>query len=506
MTPGWRFERRDDDQLLVAGEGVGASETIEVRFPVHTANLTKEYELFAEFTDGSVALYTGHFHVATEEPAASDAGDEAEFLRRVELVPAAGERVVVQGVATRGPTVWGGAHVDGTYAYVGTIEPLETDSMIALLDPGAPPWLLERMRDLLPAFFAEYADRFGEALPWKPMVLFSFHDLEVSGLQSGGGTLTGLIQMSVTGGAWREATPDSSEHLVHLIAHEAAHLWNGQIHAYGDPADSWMHEGSADALANALLLRHGAIDEARLSERRTEAINLCARGLRDGSLSTAGERRRFSDYYACGSTIAIWSAAATSAEDAPDRLFEIWRRLFEISASAGGDYDRQTYFSALRELGASAESTARLEAFIDTHHTDPVGALGELFSSVGIELERPERPAESLRRSWAATALQHLMAAACDGRYSFQHEGLRLRTAPMEGCGPFQRELRVVAIEGHPVRQEGDLALAAARRRCERQQPVSLELESEPPAHVPCPSPPPVEPAPLAFPRPSGAS
>jgi hypothetical protein len=504
-TPGWRFEREGDDQLLVAKDTSYAADTIEVRFPVFTEHLPKEYELFGAFSDGSVAVYTGHLYVTTrdEPPHAEDESrgepDDAEFLRRVELVPRAGENLVVQGRVSAERLVWDDPHGDGTYVYFGGIEPLETDAMIAVVDPGAPGWLVEQMHRMLPTFFDEYTTRFGEPLPWKPVVLFGFVDVDRPGLSSGGGTLTGLIQMSATGHAWHEATPDSSEQLLYLIAHEAAHLWNGQLHAYDDSADSWMHEGSADAFAELLLRQSGAIDDARLAERRSDALNLCARGLGGGPLADSLRRSEFDNYYSCGNLIAVWSVAATGDPGDADRLYALWRTIFAGADPADGSYDRETYFAALGKTGATAERVRRLRNFIDAEHPDPVEALVELFAAVGVELGLPERPPVSGRRPYAAAVLQQLMDDAC-GRHSFHYEGGRLRTAPLEDCEPFSRELRVVKIEGHAIREDGDLAHAAARRRCGADGAITLGLEDGASVRVPCPDAPATLPRPLAFP------
>ncbi|MDX1388306.1 MAG: hypothetical protein R3344_03905 [Acidobacteriota bacterium] len=497
VTPGWRFDRVGEDQVLVADQGA-LSDTIVVRFPVYTENLPKEYELFAEFTDGSVAIYTGHLYVTTAD-APADGADDAVFLQRLELVANDGEKIVVQGIVGEDRVVWEDPHGDGTYVYFGGIEPLETDSMIGIVDPGAPRWLVEQLNRMLPAFFAAYTERFGEQLPWKPIVLFSFVDIDRPGLSSGGGTLTGLIQMSATGHEWHEATPESSEHLLYLIAHEAAHLWNGQLHPYEDSADSWMHEGSADAFAELVLLDAGAIDSNRLAERRTEALNLCVRGLRDGSLATSNQPGRFQNYYACGNLIAVWSVAATPKASGSD-LYGIWRALFARSDPEEGSYDRATYFAALEAAGVAPGRIRDLQELIDSEHRDPAARWIEFFGDVGIDLEVMERPIPSLRRRYASAALSHLMAENCDGHVSYYNERDRLRTAVMEDCEPFRDELKIVAIEGYPM-EDGDLALEATHRRCGEGEAVTVGLEAGGTARIPCATPPPPEPPPLRFPQ-----
>ncbi len=501
VTPGWRLAREGDLQVLVAEPGAEADRVV-VELPVHTEPIPKEYELFLSFTDGSVALYTGHLYVTTSPPEVSE--DEAAFLRRLELIPRPGEKLVLQGRTLAGRTTWEDPHGEGTYIYFGTIRPLETPDMIGIIDPGAPPWLVRQMREMLPRVFALYTEGLRGPLPWKPVVLFSFEDRDVPGLSSGGGTLEGLVQMSAVGSGWHQATPDASEQLLYLVAHEAAHFWNGQLHTYHGMADSWMHEGSADAMASLVLSHLGFIDEARLGQRWNRALNACARGLRDGSLSSSLHRQQFDNYYVCGEMIALWSVAAvsgTSSETASplDELFRVWRTVFEASGPDGGHYSRDTYMRALASLGAGEPDIEALRAFIDTEHDDPSAALIAFMGRVGLELQTPDRPLPEQRPEWAAALLQHLMSTNCGGRFSFNREGPWLHSSALVGCDPFSRELLIVAIEEHGP-GDGDLAFHAGAQRCSEGLPVTLGLQDGTQVPVPCKVAPPPQPAPLAIP------
>ncbi|HXV76798.1 MAG TPA: hypothetical protein VD788_10810 [Candidatus Polarisedimenticolaceae bacterium] len=482
-SPGWRLDRRGDDQTIVAGPDADRRRLV-VEFPQHTDELAKEYEFFAEFSDGSVAVYTGHLYLTDEPPPRPGAEDDADFLVRVELRPRDDEQIVVRGRTARGRTVWDDPEGDGTYVYFGGIEPLETDAMIAVIDPGAPPWLRDELGRLLPEMFARYTTEFGSRLPWKPVVLFSF-DGEGSGLSSGGGTLTGLVQMSARGSAWYDASPDAAEHLLYLIAHEAAHLWNGQFHPYRDDSDSWMHEGSADAFAELALLRSGTIDAARLAERRTEALGRCIDGLRGVSLRESGTSGRFDNYYGCGNVLALWSVAALGDAGEPDRLFDLWRAVF-AHADDDGRYDRQSYFDALATLGVEAERVGELREFLDTVHADPAAAIRALLARAGLRLVPLDRPVPSRRRARATAAVAHLMRAACDGWYSFYTEWPSIRSATSESCEPFRAELRIVRLEGHGIADDGDRGYDAVAERCRAGLPVRLGLDGGGAVSVPC--------------------
>ncbi len=496
VTPGWRLGREGNNQFLVADV---ATDEIVVEFPVYTEHLPKEYEFFRTFTDGSLTIYTGHLYVTTDPPPPKDTEDDAEYLVRVELVPKDGEHVVVRGNLVDERTTWEDPAGDGTYVYFGTIEVLETDAMIGVVDPGTPDWLVEQLNRLLPKMFEIYADGFSEPLPWKPMVLFNFEDIDKGGLSSGGGTLSGLVQMSAIGNEWHGATPQSSEQLMYLIAHEAAHLWNSQLHGYVDGGDSWMHEGSADAFGELALLRTGTIDAKRHAERLTEALNLCVAGLADGALHDSGERRQFKNYYSCGHIIAVWSVAAVGGSSDLDGLFDVWRGVFALSSPDDSRYDRDSYFRALESLGVEADRIERLRAIVDEELDDPAAGMMEFLASAGIDTMIADRPAPAMRREHAAATLQHLMGRACEGRYSFNRAWPVLRTFSIEGCAPFDRALRVTGIQGYQVDTGGDRALEATAQRCRAGRPVTLELEGGETTRTPCTEPPELPSPPLAF-------
>jgi hypothetical protein len=104
------------------------------------------------------------------------------------------------------------------------------------------------------------------------------------------------------------------------------------------------------------------------------------------------------------------------------------------------------------------------------------------------------------RAARAGLALQHLMADACGGRYSVRNEGHLMRTGVIEGCEPFDRELAVVAIEGHEIQSAGDLGFYSMAARCARGEVVAVSLEDGSDAELPCGAEPIVPPAALAFP------
>lgn len=217
VTPGYRLERDGGlEVLLAAGE---PARVVRVRFPVFDEELTREYEFFRRFSDGSVALYTGHL-------LASPAGDPPEtacddcLVRRFELVPPPGTSVVVGGRRSARRLSWTDESGRGTYAYFGAIRPVASDDVISVIDPGLPGWLEARTREAIPRLFALYRDRLSAAPPTRPVVLFDYKAGEGDGYSSGGGTLPGLIQLGVEGRAWERESASALEQLLHFLGHD----------------------------------------------------------------------------------------------------------------------------------------------------------------------------------------------------------------------------------------------------------------------------------------------
>lgn len=319
LTPGYAFGRDGDAQTLVLAPGAAAADTIVVEFPRNTDTLERDYELFNTFTDGSVALFAGHFAVKVNGDATID---------RVRVTAPPGQHAIGQD-----------------YVYVGTLKPVIHEHMITILDPGLPRWLARTLLDYTPRVLEVYADRTGHALPGKPLVLFSYdpsaHRRDVNGSRIGG-----QLQLRALGDGWVEDDPYAVRAALHLIAHEAAHLWNGYVSDAAANTAPWMHEGAADAFADAALVELGIVDERQLDAIRTDSLNDCLAGRRT--------------HYTCGRMAAWWTERATGD------LFAFWGALLERARANGDGYDADDYFAVLAERGATPGSVEALRDFVNS--------------------------------------------------------------------------------------------------------------------------------------------
>lgn len=480
-TPGFHFAREGDRQLLVADSGAGPVRRLDVTFPTFAEPLPKEYELFIAFSDGGTALYTGHFNARVL--AAGDSG-APRYASHLSIIPTAGQRALVKGRVVDGAVTWADTTGEGTYIYLGPAAPIETGTVLAIVDPGMPPWLETMASNRLPELFDDYTRSFGLTLPWKPTVLYAFRDTTTPGLSSGGGTLDGLVTLTLTGEAWKEATPDAREQAFALLAHESFHFWNGQVVANDpSPGGAWIHEGSADAMAGLMALEYGIVDSARARAVQQLLLNRCVGAMARGPTSTALARGQVRQVYDCGFVMALWTGLAVRRANGAGTLVTFWRRLLQDAVANGRHYDQARYFGVLRAMGVDSATVATMQAFVG--ETPDIDAAIASFQRLGARLRAMETPPDAADQvGYARDAFAAVMASACK-RVSF-YSGVPIRTDAIAGCAPFAEAMAVDRIEGLKVADEGARIYDLVRDACAKSGTVRLDTTDDREVQAPC--------------------
>jgi hypothetical protein len=168
--------------------------------------------------------------------------------------------------------------------YFGATAPVRTARVTAVVDRAFPPWLLRPIEELIPQLFALYTERTGQRLGFRPTVYLSYGPPPQGNGQVsiGGGTLPGILQQDITLSVDRRRVDDAEvrEPALFAVAHEVAHLWNGEQFTHEVRGGGWMHEGSADAFAHRALCELGERPAATYLAQVSEAASLCAPGAR----------------------------------------------------------------------------------------------------------------------------------------------------------------------------------------------------------------------------------
>lgn len=460
LTPGYRL-LRDGEVDVLRTEGQPARE-VRLRFPEFDRQLSREYEFFRRFSDGGVAIFTGHL---VARPLLGDVA--GAYIRDFRFVPPEGSAIVVDGQHREGPVEWSDASGRGTYVYIGAGVPLASQHLISIVDPGLPDWIEQRTRDVLPRLFEYYSQKLDAEPAARPVVLFDYQAGAATGY--GGGTLPGLIQLSAEGTSWESESRSAMLQLLHLLAHEAAHVWNGEIVRYPGIEDAWMHEGSADALAERALLALGVAEEDDFLEYQTEALNDCRAGLLATPLRPSAQRGKPRLAYTCGNMIALLTEAVLFSENRD--LFDFWSALIAHAGSTDGLYEADDYRAIWRMLGATDQHWAAVDEFLSG--TMNPERLAAALVAAGVEVEEAEPPAD-YGQSRATDALAHLMSADCGGRVGFRRSTNGFVLDRDISCGALEPGSQIVAIGGQSLLSAGHLAYDHVQQACATASPAII--------------------------------
>jgi len=385
---GWRARNAGGALPLVrdAGSDVLRSTAplgrIEIDLPQDERPPEKDYRAFLEFSRGGVLVYSGQ--VAAEI-------DGAFRPQRITLVPLPGETVIAQGRIARGPLridVDG----DGTYACFCTVDALDDERVTAVVDAGMWPEAAGAARALLPPLFRLYEERLGARLPWRPTVFISG---KVAGgprsIDMGGGTLDALIQIHLGLGSERSvAEPDIARDFEGNVAHEAAHLWAGQLFRPLAPRGDWMYEGAADVLSWRALILLGRWTGEAMADRAARAASVCILGGGSGPLAQA----KVKVWYGCGAMVTLIAEASARVRDPAADAFSLWRAVHE--RARGGGYEASDLFAGFAAAGADATLLARLRARVEGTALAP--SWEELMSLAGLRPRSVPPPPEGIAR------------------------------------------------------------------------------------------------------------
>jgi hypothetical protein len=402
------------------------------------------------------------------------------------LAPRRGEHLIAGGRVFRRRTTWTDGNGEGTFVYFGKLEPVETAHMIAVIDPAVPNWLLARLNDGLPRLFADYTALTGYEPERRPTVFFSFERArDPNSTTWKGGTLPGIIQLHVEAAADAKEDRALEERFFKFLAHEAAHMWNGQLFHNPDRDQSWMHEGGADAFAWRALRRAHVIDDDELAARQAGDLNECLAAVGSEALDDAEREGDFKAVYACGSALAWLTEAAVHRRDESADLFAFWKALFHAAEAHGRSYDESLYLDVLKDR-ADAATVTFIDDFVHRPMPDRPRRTIAAFADEGIALEpKPESMPMEQRQAWAQSALVALMGGDCGGHVDVSRRSGKIILGGGTTCATLHSEVAVEGVDGHRVEREGELVYDAVAAHCARHEAVPLDT-GESHFGVPC--------------------
>ena len=376
-TPGVRIERRGRHDVLFAETGNVPAE-VRIRFTPFSGDLVAEYDPALRFSDGSVALWSGHFHLL---PIAFAAAAESLPLdlngiafggngSQVKFRDARG-RVLHIGHRFDSATLIGGK----VYVLFGPLQPVESDAIAAVIDPALPDWLKRELAAATPAILDHLTRTLGPHNGPKPMLLVSWAGPTAGVTSMGGSTLPGQIAMTFEGEGVVREDREVRDGARWFIAHEAAHFWLGAVVQYERTREAWITEGGADLLAvRTIAAIDPAFDPRPTLQREVEECAALARR----PIAQAGERGENRAFYACG---AVFGLIAEAASRQP---FGAYMRALIDANRADRVLNRADWLGALDRASGDPSLSRDIALMLDRGAEDPKAAIASLFTRAGL--------------------------------------------------------------------------------------------------------------------------
>lgn len=381
-TPGVVMERRGHLDVVRALDGGPVPRRLKFRLSPKAEDLQADYDPALMFTDGSVAMFSGHFDLM---PLAS--AEQADSLpldmKDVDL-PRFNARITWRDRA--GPVLFGGERrrnpvsLTGTdYVLFGRTALVDSPRLATVIDPGLPGWISTEIGEFAPKVADYYARRLGPGQTDKPTIMVSWNGPTPHLRSMGGSVLPGLIIMAFEGDNVVEPSNEVADHMRWFIGHEGAHFWLGQTVRYERSRDSWITEGGSDLMAMRAMSEISPSYDVRsaLQEEVDDCIDLA-----DEPVAEANSRGEHRAYYACGAVFALVAEGFQKRVTGGD-WFDFLKPL--IDASRGdGVLTRQEWFEALDRLSGDTTVRADMETLLDRGSGDAATLVARLLDRGGI--------------------------------------------------------------------------------------------------------------------------
>lgn len=496
-TSKFRWDQAGEVVLIRSIDGSDFT-SLEFTFPSSYGLIEKDYTPNVRFSDGSVLLYSHHLALGAniiDDKAISPIG--ASFGKVQFHFYAAGQSIAFLGHNYQEQASWF-PNRSGTYIYFGTITAMETDNLLAIVDPKLPSWVWEASQKYFPKLFDYYADNTSQPLSFKPMVFFNYDRLDGNFANYSGGTLDGLVQLTINGAHWQQEDSALFNRLFHFLAHEAAHFWNGEMFSVDNENHAWLHEGGADAFAYFAMRDFGLLTSEQMMQKFEEAANLCIVNKGAESLEQSAQLWRYRNYYNCGATMAFATHLAVKAKAPELSLFDVWQHIFQHAAEHQS-YGQDHYFSALKHFTGSTDLSTAFHRFSTETDLDNLAEMMAWFEPFDTPLNLSTDYPAQMQQHWGQQVVRHLMYQHCNAISIHRYDD-HLETDALTGCEPFAQSHEIHKMEGLNIFGNGAAAYQLFRERCLQNGTVTFQgRESETEVAIACLQVPPELPPYLRF-------
>ncbi len=354
---------RDRHDFITPVDGRRRIKAVSVVVDPAPIGLHKDYEPFIPMGDGGVLFYSGHFMPF-------ESGGE-RMRAKLTVIASKGAYVSAFGETAERIENWESPYKHPAFIYVGPGTISESEALLTITDATAPKWLSDEISVFAPAIGKSLQGLLQRALPTKPNIFVAMGDLSEEGrLNYSGDALPGQYQMTLAGGAWKQASPQALSVLRRTTAHEAAHLWQAAARPKSDAVPDWIHEGGADALAAEAMLAAGYWTDDDATANLDEARLKCSASLEQLSLQRAEADENWDAVYACGQVLNV-----AAAGDAGVAAF--WRVFVRRTAVDG--YDEEAFLALALEM-AGEDRVKAIRSLIRINDARPDLAISRMLN------------------------------------------------------------------------------------------------------------------------------
>lgn len=317
-TPGVAIQPNPEGDVITAAKPL---KTLSVDIGYYPAYSHSAYTPMDRFTDGGTDFYLGYLR--------GQVNGARPMELKLELQGLPGENVITP------PT---GPDLPDMYAYFGPASPVPAGVASLVLDPNAPAWVKEVLDATTARVTAWYQQQLGRPLAFRPLVMASVMDTRLKGLSLKGGAIARQVVYRMEGEQLLRDSPKARAMLMHLVAHELAHIWQTNVRRGGiGEGAAWVHEGGAEALALAALRGTGLVSAGEAEQKSREWIEQCAK--------LNGQLEAYPGAYACG-----FHRYAESGQD----VARLWSAMISLTETSGRPYDPAMFDAAVAQLRAAA--------------------------------------------------------------------------------------------------------------------------------------------------------
>lgn len=369
--------------------------------------------------------------------------------------------------------------------YIGPSEQVSAGAATIIAGNNIPDWLVSKVSRDLEAASERIAERLGIAPETPPTAIISY-EAQWESKSYKGGVLQDVITMHLRGIDLDQPDEHFLDFVTNLIIHEAVHVWNGTMFKSSENAEqAWVHEGSAEYIANRLWM-----NEEKFKIAATSALNQCRMSLGANSLMKTEIGSRGRTPYNCGHLVHLIAEQASLFESDKDVL-HLWRELLNRAAENENSYD-STMFLAIVDQMAGVSATRPINRLVDGLSNEQIPDFLFELSNIGISVQplNVDTPGAA-SFDLSGTVLRRLLLGHCIGGHGYwtMEDHFKLNTE--DRCGSeLAGEPEVTHLNGHSLIDEPIAVYVAALELCANDGSIVLTTrDGENLGGVECPDP-----------------